>query len=233
MVGKFLHHLWPELLIAMQILVTALIKVQSEHSGLPQFPPTRHNVTWCNFPSHSCVFPCVRFECSGKKSHSKKDPSFPPPSTALGASQAPFSRGVEWPLYESGCSCQMQHVKWSLNKQHRGLCSQEWPLELGGVTFGKIFGPKTLFQLLFNFFWNTPVKNKKWHFVCLCEPQHGEISFRFQVFIFGRGCWTERGVVLYSRKWTFSWSNLPLAYCPPKHTKNTDTKGQFGHFWII
>lgn len=28
-------------------------------------------------------------------------------------------------------------LKQALNKQHRGLCSQKWPLDLGGVTFWK------------------------------------------------------------------------------------------------
>lgn len=104
-----------------------------------------------------------------------------------------FLRGDEWLLYESGCSCQMQHVRWSLNKQHRGLCSEEWPLELGGVTFGKMFGLKTLFHLL------SDLKKKNfckkcyfmvWEDVCLCETHCGEASFRFQAFIFGRACWT-------------------------------------------
>lgn len=64
-----------------------------------------------------------------------------------------------------------------------------------GVTFGigrsyfwKNIWAQNTFPIIILFFLNTPVKNKKWHFVCLCEPQHGEISFRFQVFIFGRGC---------------------------------------------
>lgn len=65
-VGQFLHHLRAELLIAMQIL---LIKVQSEHSGLPQFPPTRYNLTWCNFPSHS---PACVSSAQGKRAVLKK-----------------------------------------------------------------------------------------------------------------------------------------------------------------
>lgn len=89
---------------------------------------------------------------TGKNSRSKKDPSFPLPSTTLGASQAPFSRGVEWLLHESGCSRQMQHVKIVLKQATERALFPGVTFGIGWSYFWKYVWPKNTFPFIIYFF---------------------------------------------------------------------------------
>ena len=100
------------LLIAMPMMLTVLTAVQI-NTPAASVPSGEARAT-CLLPapnSHSCVCPCVH----RKNSRSKKVHLFHH-LPLVSASRAPFSRGVEWLLYGSGCSCQLQQVKTALKQ---------------------------------------------------------------------------------------------------------------------
>lgn len=108
--------------------------------------------TWplraCNFPSHSRVFPCVSIQVHRKIAILKKTFHYLPLHSACQA------------LKRCGVTVVWDRMFMS-DETHKTVLKQATQRALfrgltffgqGGVTFGKMFGPKMLFHLLSDFF---------------------------------------------------------------------------------
>lgn len=149
-------HLWAALLIAVPILLSLLTMVQI-NTPAASAPSSEACVTWLLRAANlrSCVCPCVH----RKNSRSKKDHLFHQ-LALVSASRGPFSRGVEWLLYGSGCSCQLQQVKTALKQATQRALFRGVTFRVGWGYFWKNVCAQIYFSSYYLIFLNVFVKNK-------------------------------------------------------------------------